>query len=253
MPVGVYIRTAEHKAKLGRYTRTEAMRAKISAKLMGHPCSAQRRTRISEGKKNSNYVVSEATRAKLSRIFKGRIFTEEWKAKLKLARAQQVITEEMKARLRVLRIGVPISKEAKLKLSKAGKRNWRNPYYKEAQIKAQRLALTLHPNKPETAIMEMLRSICPDEFKFVGDGEVIIAGKNPDFININGQKQIIELFGDYWHRGENPKCRMRLFKAYGFETLIIWEYELKNPSKVAERITNFTKRNCFERLLGEAT
>jgi len=139
--------------------------------------------------------------------------------------------------------------------SAIAKHLWMNSSFRDKIVKASRLVMNVHPNKPETIIMNMLESICPGEFKFVGDGQVIIAGKNPDFININGHKQIIELFGDYWHGkrarrfASTEKGRIKLFKQYGFSTLIIWERELKNPNKVMNRITNFTKRNCFEGLL----
>jgi len=47
-------------------------------------------------------------------------------------------------------------------------------------------------------------------------------------MNINGQKKLIELYGDYWHKGQNPQKRINYFKKYGFKTLIIWEKEYKN-------------------------
>lgn len=66
-----------------------------------------------------------------------------------------------------------------------------------------------------------------------------------DFINVNGHKQIIELFGDYWH-GVKARCyeeteegRIKLFNQYGFDTLIIWESELKNLEAVTNRIKRF--------------
>ncbi len=64
-------------------------------------------------------------------------------------------------------------------------------------------------------------------------------------IKANGRKQIIEMFGDYWHGGkarnyeETEEGRIKLFKKYGFETLIIWECELKDILTVENRIKKF--------------
>ncbi len=76
-------------------------------------------------------------------------------------------------------------------------------------------------------------------YRYVGNGQFILGGKCPDFLNFNGQKKLIELFGDYWHKGENPQGRIDYFKQYGFDTLVIWEHELTEPSKLRERLLTF--------------
>jgi len=62
----------------------------------------------------------------------------------------------------------------------------------------------------------------------------------PDFININGQKKIIELYGDYWHRNDDPQDRIDLFAKYGYQTLIIWEHELKNEVELKDKLQEFS-------------
>lgn len=52
-----------------------------------------------------------------------------------------------------------------------------------------------------------------DFFTFVGDGKVIIGGKNPDFIN-EKNKKLIEVYGDYWHKGQNPQDRIDYFVKF---------------------------------------
>ena len=67
-------------------------------------------------------------------------------------------------------------------------------------------------------------------FKYVGNGQIIIGSKNPDFIGIKNKK-IIEVFGTYWHSGqkahESPQERIKYFLKHGYSTLILWENELK--------------------------
>ena len=91
------------------------------------------------------------------------------------------------------------------------------------------------PNKLERDLAELVRRF---GFEFIGDGRKFIAGKNPDFWNGNGK--VIELYGDYWHRGQDPQERIDLFKAHGFETLVVWEREWREaPAAVAERVAEF--------------
>lgn len=126
-------------------------------------------------------------------------------------------------------------------------KHWQNLSYKNRVIRATILGNKRKPNKPEKFLDEILQQLFPNEWKYVGDGQVIIGGKCPDFININGQKKIIELFGDYWHGEERTgipneqhvKEKMDLFMQYGYHTLIIWEHELKNICEVVHKIERF--------------
>lgn len=61
-------------------------------------------------------------------------------------------------------------------------------------------------------------------FQFVGDFGLFIAGKCPDFVNF-GQRKIIEVWGDYWHAGQNPQDRIEHFRRENWECLVVWEHE----------------------------
>lgn len=73
-------------------------------------------------------------------------------------------------------------------------------------------------------------------------GDFWIEKYNPDFVNVNGQKKILEVFGDYWHnlegRVEKDKKKIKIYKKYGYDCLVIWEHELKN-NNLTNRILNF--------------
>ena len=92
------------------------------------------------------------------------------------------------------------------------------------------------PNKKEEELQNLLNTAFPDEWKYIGNGKIIINGKRPDFINTNGKRAIIEFFGDYWHRNDNPQDRIDIFQEVGYSTLVIWEHELKFPNKILEKI-----------------
>ena len=97
--------------------------------------------------------------------------------------------------------------------------------------------------KPEIIIRILLYVLFPKQYKYVGNGKIWIDGFNPDFININGQKKIIEVYGDYWHntpeRKERDKERLKTYNKYGYKTLVIWEHELKDTNKIKDRLLKF--------------
>lgn len=123
-------------------------------------------------------------------------------------------------------------------MSEKAKRSWMCQEYVQKQMQAR----GVKPNKTERKLDTLLNTIYSNEWKFVGDGEIIINGKCPDFINVNSQKKIIELFGDYWHRGQDPDDRKKIFAEFGYDTLVIWEHELKNMDMIKLKIDDFVKK-----------
>ena len=125
------------------------------------------------------------------------------------------------------------------------KANWKANNYEA--LRKMMAGNNISPNKPETAVGNALDELFPGEWKFVGDGQIIISGLNPDFINTNGRKLIIEVFGDYWHTQKIKPYRINegrvsVFAKYGYRTLIIWESETKNPEKLRETILRFINK-----------
>ncbi len=116
------------------------------------------------------------------------------------------------------------------KISIASKKLWQNPKYANLIM----LAHDIKPNK--------LEQIYIDEFNFleyVGDGKLIIMGRCPDF-KVYGKQKLIEIFGDYWHKGEDPNILIEHYRKYGYECIVIWETEThKNFKDVKERVINF--------------
>jgi len=114
-------------------------------------------------------------------------------------------------------------------------REMRDNWQREDFVRKQMQARGIVPNKVE---VELLRLLGPD-WKFVGDGQLIIGGKCPDFANVNGKKELIELFGRYWHKPEEEQPRIDHFSEFGFRTLVIWEEELQDEQKLLERVRVF--------------
>jgi len=100
------------------------------------------------------------------------------------------------------------------------------------------------PNKFELQLGDILsRYFSPGEWKYVGDGKIVIGNLIPDFINANGRKLIIEAFGDYWHKRKRPfrseLARARVYQEYGYKLLVIWEHEIKDELEVAAKVKQF--------------
>lgn len=122
------------------------------------------------------------------------------------------------------------------------KRLWADPvYHRKQQSKMASGSRLQRPNKLEIKSRDLLDHLYPSEWPYTGDSSVIVGGKNPDFVN-EKRKLIIEVLGGWWHRGQNPQDRIDFFQQYGYRTLIIWEHELKNVSRLIGRIKDFVER-----------
>lgn len=132
------------------------------------------------------------------------------------------------------------------------KQLWQDASYRERVLKGVAKACHSRPNNPEQRLMSILNEVCPNEFEYNGDGKVIIVGLVPDFINVNGRKQVIELFGDYWHSPEVTKNqswhrselgRIMAYNSFGYDCLVIWESELSKDAEesLMLRIKTFSR------------
>lgn len=136
--------------------------------------------------------------------------------------------------------GCKLSDKHKQNIGKSSKRMWKNLELKERIIKKIIESNHKSPNKSE----KLLKRILNKDYSFVGDGKVMIGGFNPDFIDFKNNK-IIELYGNYWHNlpgyKERDKRRLKTYKQLGYNTLVIWDNELKYLDKLLLKINNFIK------------
>lgn len=203
-----------------------------------------------KGKNNPRYgkkVSKESIKKRLETLkrkgisWKGRKHSEEAKRKISLSNKGRKFSKEIR------------DKMSKNHWSKRGKKSHNKGKTKENYEPLKRVSIKMKnggaiiarkgnknkPTKPEKILNKLFQKYFPNQWKYVGCGDFILGGKNPDFINCNGQKKIIELFGDYWHKKEDEEIRSKHFLRYGFKTLIIWEHELKDINSVLKRINDF--------------
>lgn len=118
--------------------------------------------------------------------------------------------------------------------------------YLQNWLKNRRKIFAQRPTSPEKKMMRLLKEHNLP-YKYVGDFSVLLGKKNPDFININGQKKVLEIFGEYWHGARNKNLKYhqteegtkKAYSKFGFKTLVIWENELNNETAVLEKVKEF--------------
>jgi hypothetical protein len=172
---------------------------------------------------------------------------------------KKLITGKLRCRFHSNRLNAQKQKQGKEhhwfgkkspKHSKRMKKMWKDINYSYKQRRLMLKGLRLKPNKPETLLGNMLNVLFPKEYKLNVRGEVmILGGKIPDFVNVNGQKKVIEMFGDWFHsdkfvkkngcKEDTEKGRIKYFKKLGYETLIVWEKELKDIPKLKQKLIRF--------------
>lgn len=137
----------------------------------------------------------------------------------------------------------------RLRDAEAHRRLWQNPEF----VKKMMLAFSKKPTKPERQLGAILDRYFP-EFKYNGDGRlgVTLGGLTPDFVNVNGKKHLIEVFGDYYHSPEvlgnkwkgSELGKIMIYNSVGWDCLVIWERELEKltEEEIIDKISNFSKR-----------
>ena len=170
---------------------------------------------------------SEETKKRISEAKKGQIGW--WKGKKLSLSHRKKLSEKQWSK--------GLTKETDVRLEKMGetmRRVWQNPEYRERTLRAQREGMSIRPTAPEMRFIKIVeKNDIP--YKYVGSGDFWIENINPDFIEVNGKKIAIEIFGDYWHSPFlNPNLRetmtldyrKKTFKRYGWKLIVLWESDL---------------------------
>lgn len=233
----------------GRHISDE-MREKLRRANLGkhHTFETIEKIRQSKlGSFNPNFEthLSNETRKKISQAGLGRHHTPETIERIRRTQS----TPEAKERCRQVNLGKCCSPEVREKIRLANstvesiekhrersKRLFEDPEY------LRKMANGLQSKtKPEKYIERILQALYPNEFKYNGqfDCGITIDRLTPDFVNVNGKKQVIDVHGSYYHKGEDVNERMARYAKYGYSSLIVWEHELKNEKAVVQRIVEF--------------
>jgi len=214
----------ENREKIISAMNQPEVKVKVSKLLKGRPSWSKGLTKETDervakhSKALMGHEVFEVTRKKLSDIHKIVMNLPEVKAKV--SKANKISQNRP---------------ETKAKKSKIMKAMWENPQF----IEKQRIGKQLRPNNLE----QFFDRQTPECVKYVGDYKLRIKTNQgslfPDFI-VEKTKKIIEIFGDFWHEGENPAVLIEKYASAGWQCKVFWEHEIYNDNKrILEEILEF--------------
>lgn len=157
----------------------------------------------------------------------GKKMSKQTREKISKTRIERIKSGDIKRPAKELNgmYGKKITNEHKKALWKGGKNKITTP---------ERKLLKLYPN-----------------LKYTGDKKIWIKFKdgnmkNPDFIS-QREKFVIEVYGDYWHKNDDPNSLIKKYNDIGYNCLVLWEHEINdNSSIIPEIIERFINREDYE-------
>jgi len=145
--------------------------------------------------------------------------------------------------------------EVRMKHSKTSLENWKRPEFREQMSNMMRakwkdrdfvkkvMKSLGSKTRPEQYLDTLLQQLYPGEFVYNGDysAGISLDGLIPDFVNVNGKKQVIEMNGVRFHQDTvKEEKRISRYAKCGFSCLIITDMELKNDrAGVVTKIIKF--------------
>ena len=196
----------------------------------GIPRREETKKKISENHKGMlGKHCSEEHKKNISLALKG---NQNWKLRKNfkhLKKTKLKISEKMK--------GKKLSEEHKKKLSISNiwmKKLWQNKDFREKRIKAILQGSMKRPTSLEQQMIKIINKYNLP-YKYTGDGSFLVGYKNPDFINVNGEKICVEVANTFHHDENYPEKRKEHFKRWGWDCIVFRTNNL-NENEVKIRL-----------------
>lgn len=172
---------------------------------------------------------------------KGKKLSDEHKGKIRKSCAginRGPKSDETKKKISLAKTGIP-SKKAGIKTGYVPK-----SAFKKGRVPSQEEIRKCLVRREKSSLEIKFENIIKKNnlpYKFVGNGEVIIGRKNPDFVNTNGRKIAIEVF---YNKHKNifrggvdawKENRVKVFNSYGWDILFFNETQV-NENDVIKAI-----------------
>lgn len=219
-------------------------------------CSFKCRYEEQKGRK-----LSEETKKRLSishklhpvRFWLGKKFSKEkveknrlsmlkvWDNPIYKAKRKKLFTPEIREKMSLKALERCKNPKVISKMKIRMKKLWQTNEYREKTIEAILKGSLKRPTSLEKDMMKIIdKHNLP--YKYVGDGSFLIGYKNPDFININGEKKLIEVGNVYHHQGNYKQHREAHFKKYGWKSYFFIGQKLNE-----DQIINILKGETYRK------
>lgn len=183
-----------------------------------------------KGKKRSKETKNKMSESS-PKYWKGKSRSEETKLKISKShkgKKRKPFSEEHKKNIGLAMKGKKFSKEHKNKIKE---KCWSNPDHRDKQTKAILKGLLKRPTSLEQEFINIINKHNLS-YKYTGDGDFILGGKNPDFVNVNSQKICVEV-GNTYHHDENYESeRVKHFAKYGWKCVVFRTNQLDEEEVV---------------------
>ena len=219
----------EHKGLLNRGERSS--RSAEAARGKTHTVSAEAREAISRGHMGvARGPMSEEQKRKISestkRTFSEKVWTEDESLTRSRANSERWASYTEEKRKAVKDRNSESNKEHWDGLSKEEYGVWYAAKVEgEKRAKLEGKGRLGSPNADEFFLGIYLEKRFPGEWAFNGSYNqgITIGRKVPDFVNINGKKEVVEMFGHHRHPDWHEKAWVEHYAKYGFKCTVVWE------------------------------
>lgn len=221
--------------------------SKHDYRLLCRQCATQTEFKMGRIPYNKGLHLSETTKEKIQKTLEGKHTSPKTEFKKgKMSGESNPFygkhhTEQALIKMSESHKGKKSSEETRKLRRKICIKLWQDQEF----VKMMMAARHTKPNKLEKLADTVLQTISPNEWIYNGDfsQRISLAGMIPDFVNRNGKKGVIEVFGVPWHDSENTFLdkidwkrtewgKKSTYSQLGYKCAILWEYELKKDDAV---------------------
>lgn len=258
-----------HKGKLlgdKNPAKRDDVKKKLSQKLKGRIFSEEHKRKLSESHKGLAPWNKGRKSKKLSRIMKNKWKDSEYYSQnvkvamqnLELAHKAvrgKKLTESHKERIgeahQKLWSDTNYAETQSIIVSERTKKQWKTPKFKQYMVslweddewkKKQRKKMLKGLMKRPTSLEIQFMAFCEKydlPFKYVGDGDVLIGCRNPDFIHTEGVKLCVEVGSTWFHSKDYIEERESYFKDFGWDCVVfLTEDKQLNEAEIIESLKN---------------
>jgi len=218
----------EHKRKIsealsGRTHSKDWVRKSAEAQR-GRTQSWEHRRKNSEA--NMGRLMSWETRNKIAEALRGRRVS--WASRLRMSEVHTGVypSEETRQKQSEVKMGHTVSRETREKISKANKAIWANLSEEAYLSKTKNMGIGCLPTEPERLVSVYLERKFPGLWEYRGNkGPLPGVRKRPDFIRLDGKKEVIEVFGVYYHSRDEEPSLIAHYAKWGYKCIVIWQFD----------------------------